>query len=425
MISSKPQFLSEFIHQNKSNILSTSISPNYLLVIFKDILLNFTTTFFTKLNYQKIFHSHYFSSPNSLSKRSQIAINLARLHLFLKNQYQTINYQKFYTDLNLKPIRMILHFNTILNNTNLLSLKIKNDSKYNIYIIFDISSQSFLQTFYIPSFNSYKTPFDEWFPKFFNSYKKQFLHINEQKVYNFIKYHIITYLTAKLKKLLPSSYQFPTVNSLKERTAASIKASLYHIHTCTGKTCNILSNNTPHTHHNLTSYYFHNSFSNYIYPYLDFFIFHLNQLSAATFTKPFPFKLFKTLAYSAEQKFIQLNNTHTNPKWQTFFYYTYFKYFLQIAVKNDNITDTTLKNALQTTISKTTDPHIIAKILAYFDTIHFLNTSISQIKSKYHQSYLLQAIQYITKKLQIPKISTDLFFPQFIIPDIPESLFLS
>ena len=51
MISSKPQFLSEFIHQNKSNILPTSISPNYLLVIFKDILLNFTTTFFTKLNY--------------------------------------------------------------------------------------------------------------------------------------------------------------------------------------------------------------------------------------------------------------------------------------------------------------------------------------------------------------------------------------
>jgi len=186
----------------------------------------------------------------------------------------------------------------------------------------------------------------------------------------------------------------------------------------------ILSNNIPHTLHNLTSYYYHNSFPKYIYPYLDFLIFQQNQPLAATFTKPFPLKSFKQLAHTAEQKFIQLNNTITNPKRETFFYYTYFKYFLNIAIKNDNITNINLKNALQNTFSKTTDPHTLAKIIAYFDIIQFSNIQISQIKLKYYQFYLLQAIQYITKKLQIPKISTNLFFPQFKIPNISESFFL-
>ncbi|CAG8845983.1 33686_t:CDS:2, partial [Gigaspora margarita] len=216
-----------------------------------------------------------------------------------------------------------------------------------------------------------------------------------------------------------NSYQFPIIKSLKERTTASIKASLYHIYTCKENTCNILPNNTLHTLRNLTSFYFHNSFSNNIYPYLNFSIFQQNQPLAATFTKPFPLKSFKELAYTAEQKYIQLNNTISNPKRETFFYYTYFKYFFHTAIKNDNITDTNLKSALQNTFSKTTDPHTLAKIIAYFDIIQFSNTQISQIKLKYYQSYLPQAIQYITKKLQIPKISTDLFFPQFKIPDIP------
>jgi len=136
------------------------------------------------------------------------------------------------------------------------------------------------------------------------------------------------------------------IKSLKERTTVSIKASLYHIYTCKENTCNILPNNIPHTLHNLTSFYFHNSFSNNIYPYLNFSIFQQNQPLAATFTKPFPLKSFKQLAYTAEQKFIQLNNTITNPKRQTFFYYTYFKYFLKIAIKNDNITNINFKNAL-------------------------------------------------------------------------------
>src|SRR5689334_12605095 len=299
MASQQPQFLTDFIHQNLTNINNTNISPNYLLFIFRDILSNFTTVLFTKLNYKKIFHSNYFLPPYSIPKRSQIAINLARLHLFLLNQYKTINYIKFFEDLDLKPIRMSLHFNTIFNNSDQLLLKIKNDAKYNIYITFDISSQNFLKTFYIPSFKTYCTTFDIWFAKFFNSYKKQFLHINQQKVYNFIKHQIITYLSNELKKLLPNSYQFPMVNSLQERTKASIKASLYHIYTCTSNTCTILPNNISHTFKNLTSFYFKNSFKPHIYLYLNFAIFQPNQSLTATFSKPFPFEPLKKLANSA------------------------------------------------------------------------------------------------------------------------------
>ncbi|CAG8647354.1 24160_t:CDS:1, partial [Gigaspora margarita] len=218
------------------------------------------------------------------------------------------------------------------------------------------------------------------------------------------------------------------------KTAASIKAALHHIYTCNEHTCKILPINTPHTLRNLTTFYFHNSYTNQIYPYLNFSIFQQNQPLAATFTKPFPLKSFKELAQTAEQKFTQLNNTITNPKRETFFYYTYFKYFFHFAIKNDNIIDSNLKSALQNTFLKTTDPHFLAKIIAYYDIIQFTNTSISQIKTKYHQSYLPQALQYISKKLQIPKISIDLFLSpptvstapeSFNIPDIPDSLFLA
>jgi len=326
---------------------------------------------------------------------------------------------------------MTLHFSIIFNNTNSLSIKIKNDTKYNIYITFDISTKNFLKTFYIPSFKTYRTPFDKWFPKFFNSYQKQFTHINEQKVYNFIKYQIITFLTIELKKLLPISYSFPKINSLQERTTASIKASLHHIYTCTNDEYNILLQNTPHTFHNLTSFYFQNSFkfspisSNYIYPNLDFSIFKQHQSSAATFTKPFPFKTLKQFAQIAEQQFIQLNSISTNSKHESFFYYTYIKYYLNLAAKNDNINNSNLKNTLQKTFTKTTDPHTFAQIMAYFDIIQFSNTPISELQFKYYQSYLPQAMQYISKKLNIPKISTDLFLPQFKVPEIiPNSLFL-
>ena len=104
MILQKPQFLTEFIYQNLLNTQYTNILYNYFLLTFRNILFNFTTVFFTQLNYKKIFYSHYLLPPHSITKRFQIAINLARLHLFLYNKYKTINYTKFSKDLDLKLI---------------------------------------------------------------------------------------------------------------------------------------------------------------------------------------------------------------------------------------------------------------------------------------------------------------------------------
>src|SRR5690349_6184915 len=55
MASQQPQFLTDFIYQNLINNNNTNISPNYLLFILKDILSNFITVLFTKLNYKKYF----------------------------------------------------------------------------------------------------------------------------------------------------------------------------------------------------------------------------------------------------------------------------------------------------------------------------------------------------------------------------------
>src|ERR1041385_1777144 len=77
MASQQSQFLTNFIHQNLINNNNTNISSNYLLFIFRDILSNFTTVLFTKLNYKKIFYSNYFLLSYSIPKCFQIAINLA------------------------------------------------------------------------------------------------------------------------------------------------------------------------------------------------------------------------------------------------------------------------------------------------------------------------------------------------------------
>ena len=286
----------------------------------------------------------------------------------------------------------------------------------------------FLQTFCILSFKTYCVLLDIWFSKFYNSYKKQFLYINQQKVYNYIKFQTTTFLSNKLKQLLPDSYQPTSINSLQERTKTSTKAALYHLYTCINPTCNIFPNDIEHTFYNLTSFFFKQSFSQFpsiTKPTLNFSIFKPNQFLLATFFKPFLFKSLKELAHKAEEQFIQLNNTRPNPKCESSFFYTFLQKFLNQAALNDNIINFNLKNTLQHTFSISTNSYYFANIITYFNIIQFSTHPISSIFSQYYQSYLPQAIQYISKKLQIPTINTDLFFSNFQIPEIPDSLFLS
>src|SRR6185436_19152783 len=48
--------------------------------------------------------------PYTLQNRFQVAINLARIHLYLQNEYQTIDLSKFAKTVNILPIRFSLNY---------------------------------------------------------------------------------------------------------------------------------------------------------------------------------------------------------------------------------------------------------------------------------------------------------------------------
>ena len=419
----QPKFLTNYILNNNSHISnfnSTSIPFDILLSTLKELLSQLTTTIFCKLNYKALFNSRLFLPPYSIKKRFQIAINLARLHLFLYNTYQTIDYQKFFKDLNLKPIRLRILFHIKYDNpTNQLEFQIYNNSKFNINILLNISTQTFLNTLYIPSFSLYTTQFNTWFNKFFKHYKKQFDNINEQKVYNYIKFQITSKIREEYYKLVPQQFQFPTVSSTTNRTKYSIKAALHHLYTCTNQTkCKLSLQSISHNLHNLTTHFFKQSFqifpiSNYIYPTLNFSTFSSTSSYPASFNILFPFKQLYNLANEAETKFNNLNNTQTNPKRISFFFYTYFKSYIKLAANNDGITDLNLNEALQKYTPTPINPQILSRIIAYYDIIYLTKPTITQLKYNLNHSYITQAEQFIIKKFKINK------------PNIPNNLFIS
>ena len=94
---------------------------------------------FTKLNYKYIFFSHSNILPYTIPNRINIALNLARLHLYLNYTYKTINYEKFLQDLKITPIRMQLHYNFLIDQADKPLITIKNDHKFNIYVNINIS----------------------------------------------------------------------------------------------------------------------------------------------------------------------------------------------------------------------------------------------------------------------------------------------
>ena len=420
----KPKFLINHIINNNSsitNLNSSNIPFSILLSTLQDILSKFTTTLFCKLNYKTLFNSRYFIPPYSIKKRFQIAINLARLHLYLHNKYQTIDYQKFFKDLNLKPIKLRTFFHIQYDSNNQLDFSIYNNSKFDINIFLNISTTKFLDSFYIPTFVLHLTKFDTWFKKFFKHYKKQFNNIDERKLSNYIKSQITTTINTTCRKLLPSNFKFPTIASISDRTKYSIKAALHHLLSCKDQiTCNLTHQNT-HNLHDLTTYYFKHSFkiapSYKLYPNLDFSIFLSTKQYPASFNKPFPFKDLYDLADNAEKKFNEMNNTLPNPKQISFFFYIYLKAYLKFAAKNIQITSLNLKEALHKAISTPIDSQILARIIAYYDIIHLSKPTISQIKHNLQYSYLKQAEEFIIKKFKIktPTIATNSFILTKII----------
>ena len=65
-------------------------------------MLKFTTILFIKLNYSKIFASLITIPLHKIENQLQICFNIARLHLYLSDKYQLINFTKFNKDFKLR-----------------------------------------------------------------------------------------------------------------------------------------------------------------------------------------------------------------------------------------------------------------------------------------------------------------------------------
>jgi hypothetical protein len=424
MTGERPKFLTDLIYQHNPSIDRTVTIPfDILLTTFKTLLSKFTKILFTKLNYAKIFSLHSSIPPYTISNRNNIALNLARLHLFLNNTYQTINRTKFIQDLNIRPLRLNLHYYISEDSLKQPLLKIQNDEKFNINISLNIPKKQFLQTFRIPSLKNNLIDFDNWFKLFFEKYKRQFTQINEKKVYNFLKHQIATKLSDTCKQLLPQSFNITAISSLRERSLLCTKAALYHIHTCTHNTenlCSTLPSDTEHNYKNLATYFFHQSFDKFpvppntktkekwIHPDLDYSIFNLNNKYSATFKNPTPTDLFRKLASEAEAQFISANNTDTNPKRSNYYFYCYFKAYLQAAAENDGIKNCSQYQAIQKITSNLVDTHFLARVLTYFFILENNQILFSQIRHEYNTKLFPQAEEILFGKFQINFSSLEL-----------------
>ena len=178
MANTKPKFLTDFILEANPEFDQSNPIPFKILVeTLKGLLAKFTTVLFTQLNYLYIFQSHYSIPPYSANNRKKVAINMARLHLYLNHTYKTINFEKFMEKLDIKPLHFTLNFKIDYDADELL-FEIQNDNRFNIKVMLNIPAKKFEDNFRIPSLKPHTTAYDAWFSKFFEKYKIQFKKID-------------------------------------------------------------------------------------------------------------------------------------------------------------------------------------------------------------------------------------------------------
>ena len=267
MASEKPEFLTQFLQESNPKLAPKLIIPQYAYTsTLKNLLTKFTELLFTKLNYLHIFRSHYSIPPYTAADRCKVAINFARLYLFLHNKYRTIHYQKFVEKLDIHPLRLSLQYNFEYDNPKKPLFTIYNNNRFTVTVTLNIPKTKFTNSFRIPSLKPYINDFNFWFDNFFKAYQKQFKEIDEKKVRNYLKYQIATTLAEECKKLLPSDFQITKPTSLQDRSFQTTKKALHHIHTCKDKDCSILPKDTEHNFQNLSTLFFNNSFKSFPAP---------------------------------------------------------------------------------------------------------------------------------------------------------------
>jgi len=435
----RPKFLLDLILEANPSLDKNSIVPFCIILdTFKSLFLQFTTELFTQLNYKKILSSLSSIPPYSIRNRNQVALNLARIHLFLQDKYQTIHAQKFIEELNIKPIRFKIHYSFSEDTPNKSLFQIQNDNKYNINVALNIPKQQFSQNFRIPSLKPFIQDLDKWFASFIPTYTRQFTNLSEtteKKIYNHIKHEVATTLATECKKLLPSSFNFPEITSLSERREAVAKATLHHIYNCNADkhACEILKTDTSnsesanqHTYQNIYQYYYKESLNLYpaptplssspkqsiIHPTLDYLIFEKNGTCFATFSKPFPAQTFSDLANEADNFYKLKNNAEPNIKRNTFYFYSYFNEYLKAAAKNDNIYNLSYDESLHKLLNQTTDPAFIGRVISYFEILKNPKQTFAQIRTQFTKNHLPHAEQLIINHYNIikPNFTNALFY---------------
>src|SRR5205085_1702163 len=174
------KFLTDFIFKSNPNIDSNTTIPfNILENTLKKLIYKFTTILFTKLNYSAIFASELTIPPYKTKNRMQFCINLARIHLYLSENYHAINYKKFADDFNFISKYFTINSATISIDKEEKYLTIKSDKKFNIQLLFNIPKSLFLQVYNIPSLKNSLEHFNKWFKNFFPiyCYKISFIYI--------------------------------------------------------------------------------------------------------------------------------------------------------------------------------------------------------------------------------------------------------
>jgi hypothetical protein len=411
MAGSKPQFLIDLIFQNNPNTNKEATIPfNILEATLKKIIHKFTTILFTKLNYAEIFSSSATIPPYKNQNRLQFCLNLARLHLYLSDNYQSINYKKFAEDLNLRPKRFQIRSATTNIDRDSQYVTIKSDNKFNIQLLFNIPKTNFLQKFNIPSLKNSLDHFDKWFESFFFLYNRQFDQpLDKQKVYNSLKYQIRQHFIIQLKLFLPSEFQFQEPTNLTTRRIECIRHANFHILTCSTMDCKFRNEQQQHNFTEILDDIFKRSYQLYPKkenetwksPNIDATIFHIDEKYEASFKNPVPTKVLDELANQAEELTCKLNSTVTNTKRRNFYFYKYLSLYHTTAAENHNILNFDKQKAMEAITTTLIDTYYLARVITYYDFILNKTPSYPQVIKFFKEQAYPEAETYLNNKFKI------------------------
>ena len=423
MAGERPQFLIDYIFQLHPNISKDATIPFETIEGFlKKIILRFTTILFTKLNYAEIFASPATIPPFKVENRIQFCINLARLHLYLSDNYHAINYKKFTEDFNLRPKSFTFTSHIVSTNQTGKYLTIKSDNKLNVNLLFNLPKNLFLEKYSIPSLKNSLDHFNEWFDTAFPVFSRQFsTPPNKEETKSRLQSQIRKQFISQLKTFLPTSIHFRKPYTFQDRRDECYRTINFHILTCKHENCSYV---TDHKHDMNTLFKDTLNASFQEYPketltleelQIDDSIFHIDGNHEATFSKPIPTILLDKLADQAEEKYCKTNSLSTSTGRRNLFFYKYLTSYQKTAAQNLGLEHLTKDSAMRKIMQNLIPTDFLARIITYYDLFLGKQPSYAQTAKYYKETAYPEAELLLTAKFNL----------NFLVPnEIEDSLFL-